>query len=870
MPTTLPPTRSVSMTGGECAHDIRVKRLLNLLSPEHDTIWNTYSDRRQTNNLLPPPLINGNKTDYEDLSGFNLPGLEVTSHNKISAGRLNAERGMRAAASGAGSLLSVAATLGLFYSGAKTLTSVFSGSDQEDANNASAKSFALTAAAGVGTALAQENANWGIGALGMGLLGKYLDKPLGLAAFSVFDGLNAIGMGQVKLRDNKNVIDLDKSIFDLPALQKFKPYFQNYEYAVRNFWTKLTTPNGWKNIKSSEPYDLYYAAGGGLLSGGAFLGVASLFSGWMSDKVKSFLYLPYSLTSLVNLVALGRDGQVIKKRVNDYNDKKPIENWSTRTEGWAKVAASPVIALNYLMLGLKGVGFDVFGSSENIAKSLRQFGVGIAYIGFAAQSAVKLLIPDRWGPKVKNVVNVVLNPKQVVSYLMGLVDKTRPGFATSSYSKDNSDCFYPIIHSDEHADLYSRIISTKHFQNLKHRHLTGMPSEMALGRANLDRFTHSIRVGAIACIHTQKLLENNPEYSYLNSDPAFSLSLKLASLVHDTGHSQLPWSHLSETAFPMAKDANDHLSIEALNEDSTSGFHNIIVKYCQELHGEKEGEVIAKRVISNIKNILGHKPFKVECKDALGSQKTEVFKWEYKPATDMADYMRSSGSDYASSFNTDSWTKKDYENFANQRVVFREKSGILRAGYTEEGAMIAYKHLFLRLIFNAFLNSHPVTLSTEAAYKAGARQIVPKMTLERLYSLSDDQMCDLVKSFVKQCKTKSTQPIRNTFGGSEAYAGYGPKDTIYVVPNQSSSIHNPMEFHEYFNKVLKNECPEVYEKLKPMTEILNNPSMVEVFLNFDPDFDNSAKFATQSTVVNDRVANIATKPVTTSLLATKA
>lgn len=838
---TPPPTGRVANQGGECAHDIRTKKLLSLLSPEEDKIWSTYSERRRDNPFLPPPLLKGPKTDYEDLTNFNLPGLTVTSHKKVNSTRLKAERAMRASASGAGALLSVAATLGLFYSGAKTLTSVFNGSDQEAANSASAKSFALTAAAGVGTALAQENANWGIGSLGMGLLGKYLDQPLGLAMFSIFDGLNAIGMGQVKLRDNKNVNDLDGSIFDRPSLEKLKPYFQDYEYAVKSFFSKLTTPNGWKNIKSSEPYDLYYAAGGGLLSGGAFLGVASMFSSWMSDKVKSFLYIPYSLTSLVNLVALGRDGQVIKKRANDYNDMKPIENWSTKTEGWAKVAASPVIALNYLMLGLKGVGLDVFGSSENIAKSLRQFGVGIAYVGFAAQSAVKLLISDHWGPKVKNVVNVVLNPKTVVNYLMGLVDKTKSSFVRETYS-DQSDCFYPILSNDEHSDLYQKIISTPHFQNLRYRHLTGMPSEMAINRANLNRFTHSIRVGALGCIHSDKLLENNPAYSYLYSDPAFSMSLKLASLVHDTGHSQLPWSHLSETAFPMAKDANDHLSIEALNKDSKSGFYNIIVKYCQDKYGEKDGVSIAERSIVNIKKILGHKPFNVKCSDPLsGTEKTELFKWEYKPSTDMADYMRSSGSDYASSFGTDSWSKNDYEYFADQRVIYKEDSGLLRAGYTEEGAVIAYKHLFLRLIFNAFLNSHPVTLSTEAAYKAGARQITPKMTLERLYSLSDDEMCSLVKKFVSYCQTKSTQPIRNVFGGSKAYAGYGPKDTIYVVSRDPSGNKKPLEFHEYYNSVLKNECPAVYEQLKPMVEVLNEPSMVEVFLNFDPSYDNSAK-----------------------------
>ncbi len=844
--TSLSPITGVSgdQRGGECAYSDRERRLLRVLDNEEQVIWRTYGPRREENNFLPPPLKRGNSIDYEDLTGFELPGLKVTSHKKVSPSRLGAERTMRAAACGAGSVLSVGATLGLFYSGFKTLTAVLRGSDQEEANNASAKSFALTAAAGVGTALAQENVNWGAGALGMGLMGKYLDTPIGLAAFSIFDGLNAIGMGQVKLRDNKNINGTSKnSIFNntnLSFLKPLKPFLEIHEYSIRKFWNTFTSARGLKNTLSLEPYDLYCAAGGGLLSGGALLGAASAFSGFMGEKAKSLLYIPYSLTSLVNLVALGRDGNVIKKRADKYNDMKPIENKSTKIEGWAKMIASPVIALNYLLLGLKGVGVNFLGDSENVAKSLRQFGVGIAYVGFAAQSGVKFLIPDHWGPKIKNVFDVVLNPKEVVNYLMGIVSKVserETRIARADY-KGTSDFFYPILQKDEHCDLYEELINTPFFQNLKTRHLTGLPNEMALDRAALDRFTHSIRVGALACIHADRIRENNPDYSYLYNDPAFSLSMKLASLLHDTGHSKLPRCHLSETTYPMAKDANDHFSIESLDKNSNSGFYDIILSYCRKLYGQN-GDEIAERVIKNIKNILGHKPMQVKTNDSdAGVSREEEFMWSYKPATDAADYMRSKGSDFPSSFGVEHWGEDQYKHFADQRVIFRDKMNRLRVGYSEEGAIDAFKQLYLRLIFNAFLNSHPVTLSTEAAYKYGARHVVPEMTLDRLSTLSDRELDELAVKFVGHSDDDPTQVNRNVFGGSKAYAGYGPKDTIYVVNNGKVT-----EFLDYYETVIKTECPDIYEKMKYMVDVLTNPSMVELRLKFDPSYSSANRLS---------------------------
>ncbi len=827
-------------TGAKCADSLSTKnRLLEATNDESEVFFSTYAERCRLHDnekyKLPPPLRKPTSSspyvDYDDLTGYSMPGMKVISHKKESMKKLKFERGMRATASGLGSVLSLGATLGLFYSGAKTVGAMFSGNDQEDANKVSANSFALTAIAGAGNALAQENVNWGLGSVGMGFLGRYLDKPAGLALFSIFDGLNAIGMGQVKLRDQKNVIPLDNSIFDKPGLKNLQ-FLKQYEYAVKNFFQKLFSPRGWKEIKTSAPYDLYYAAGGGLISGGAALGVASMFSKWMSDSAKSLLYLPYSLTSLVNLVALGRDGAITKQKVVDYNDLKPIERKATILEGWAKLIASPIIALNYVALAAKGVGFDVMGSSETVSSLFRRLGVATAYVGFAAQSGIKLLNPDDWGPKVKHIVEVLLNPKIVTKYLMGLINQTKEKeLEENANHLEGSDYFYPGLMRDEFANIFDKIINTTQFKQLDERHLTGLPSEMAMDRASLKRGRHSIRVGKIGAGTADSIIENNQQHSHLFDDPAVRLGMKLAPLIHDVGHSFLPRCHLAETAFPMRKDENDHLSMESLNEGSE--IYNAVVEGCIEKYGEEKGRDIAIRGIKNAIAILGHNSIKVEAVNPeTGQSEEKVMDYRYKQLTDMADYMRSKGSDYPVSFNMPAWGKDEYEHYSDQVRVFEDKNGKIKFGFTEEGAITTFKHVYYRLLFNAFLNSHPVTLAVESAYKSGARQT--GANLPEVYKMSDYELDGRTSGSVEKIHAKSRQVIRNVFGGSKAYAGYGPKDTIYVVRDRNGK-QETYEFLDYFHKVLKNENPEAYDSMKRMVDVVTDPTLLEVILNLDPD-----------------------------------
>ncbi len=848
-----PISASTISSGAKCVEPANPSELLEAAKDESPGFFSTYTQRSLSDNLtakLPPALRQPSQNlpyiDYENLEGYKLPGLKVISHKRESETRLSLERGTRATAAGLGSLVSLGATLGLFYSGAKTISAVSNGGDQDDANQASANSFGIAAIAGLGNSLAQENVNWGIGSAGMGFLGKYLDTPLGLSLFSIFDGINAIGMGQVKLRDQKNVIAMQNSIFDTPSLEKFK-FLKQYEYAIRNFFQKLSSPRGWKQIATSEPYDLYYAAGGGLLTGGMALGVTSLFSKWMSESVKSLLYIPYSLTSFLNLWALGKDGLVTKERVNTYNDVKPIEKKTTIIEGWAKIVASPVIALNYAMLGLKGFGIDVFGSGECVAKSLRQFGVGIAYIGFAAQSGVKLLNPDQWGPKVKNIVEVILNPQTVTEYLMSLIKNANGKGENAEGKKDYSsisDYFYPRLMSDEFAVVFDKVLKTSRFKQLNDRHLTGLPSEMAPDRDKLKRGPHSIRAGTLACNVVDAAVNNNPQYSYL-FNPAVRLGIKITSLLHDNGHADLPRCHLAETAFPMAKDANDHLSIQGLAPGSELA--NAITAGCIEQYGEKEGKDIAEKAINYAIAILGHNSIEVEAVNPqTGKPEKKIIDYRYKQLTDMADYMRSKGSDYPVSFNLAAWDKEQYEHYADQIAVFEDNDGKVKFGFTEEGAITTFKHLYYRLLFNAFLNSHPVTLAVEAAYKTGARQT--NATLDEVYKMSDEELDTRASQSVRQVHAKSRQVIRNVLGGSKAYAGYGPKDTIYVVVNDGAGKQQAYEFMDYFHNILRTKNPDVYNTMKHMVDVVSNPTLLEVILNIDPGYkDDSLKTSEPNT-----------------------
>ena len=781
----------------------------------YEGFLDVYEKRRKENPSLPANLdresLQNGKIRYQDLSNHKSSGIQILSHTHIPESRLKFERNLRVGATATAVAASGAAVYSLFNSGKNLLSSVFGNGDMDEAYNSVGNSMTIGAIAGVANACSHENVNWGLGSLGMGIFGRYLDQPLGLALFSAFDGLNALGMGEVNCRDKKNVTAMPNSIFNHPNL-KFLEFLKPHENAVRSFWQKFTSRQGWAKITTDEPYALFQSAAGGLFSGSALLAGASIFSSKMSEGLKSLCYLPYSVTSLLNIVALGRDGMVGKKRADIIDGRKPTETFLMKAEGWFKTLAAPVLASSYGLLGLKAVGINLQEKAEHISMALRTFGVGIASLGFASQSAIKFAVPDLFGPKYKEVFKILMNPKMAMQKLMSLINRVNEQKQT--IPPHQSDIFEEIIDNDKFSDLLNRASNTNKFQRLKTRSLTGLPSEFAIDRSILNRYIHSRRVGAIGIKFYNALVQNttSPNLLSLLQDEDTEAGFKLAGLSHDIGHEALPKSHLAETAVPGLD--NDELSYAGLCPGSE--IYDEVVKYYIEKHGEEAGRKKADNVLNIAKEIIGHKHWLSKL---------------YKSA-DIFEYGRTYGGDYNSSFDFPAWEEADYNWFANQRVLFKNQSGHLSVDFAEKGAIIAFKQLYNRLVFNALLNSHPEILASETAYKAGIQN--SDLTRNQVFGMTEGQFDEKAQSGVNNLNSSSIVKLRNTFGGEKAYCGYGVKEKINVITQDSNGNMQSTEFLKYLETVIKQRSPEQYNILKPMADVLTNPTLIEMDITMDP------------------------------------
>lgn len=779
------------------------------------SLTDNYENRRKDNSKLPVSL-NREKLEqgvihYDDLTGHKSNGIEIVSHKHVDKSRLTLERNLRIGTTATAVAASGLAFASLLNSGKKLLSAVFGNGELDDAYSSVGNAMTIGAVAGVANASSHENLNWGIGSAGMGILGRFLDKPWGLALFSIFDGLNALGMGEVNCRDKKNVTAMSKSIFNQPNL-KFLEFLKPHEHAVRSFWKRFTSIQGWKKILTDEPYAIFQSAAGGLFSGSALLGVASLFSNKMSDGIKSLCYLPYSLTSLVNIIALGRDGMVGKNRAQIIDGRKPAETILMKLEGWFKTISAPILGLNYGLLGLNSIGINLKGMAKHLAMAMRTFGVGIAYLGFASQSGIKFAVPDLLGPKVKEILKIIINPKIIMQKFKDIIEGVNT--YKNKLSEHNSTFFEPIIKSDKFNELLERVSNTEKFQKLKYRSLTGLPYEAALDRSLLNRYIHSRRVGAIGALFFNTLLKNttDPELRKVLEDEDTEAGFKLACLTHDNGHEPLPRSHLAETAIHGLD--NDELSYAGLCEGSD--IYNEAVKYYTEKYGQEAGKKRAENVLNIAREVIGHKHLL-----------SKLYKW-----ADFSEYVRASGSDYSSSFDFPSWNKKDYEDFAKERVLFKDSSNKIQVGFTEEGAIIAFKQLYYRLLFNAILNHHPKVLALEAAYKAGIQNA--NLTQKQVFGMTENQFDTTAINGVNDLQTTSQTKLRNVLGGEKAYCGYSTKERIYVVTKDANGKQKACDFLEYLEKEMKHKNPELYKTIKPMADILTTPTLIEVDVTIDP------------------------------------
>lgn len=784
-----------------------------------NTFARAYAERQQGNSNLPPNLnlnsLEKGVLGYENLTGFKGEGYEITTHTEVPQKKLESDINLRKVAAGTSTVLSLATTVGLALSAKKLFSSAFGGGDEDEAHRITRNTFALGAIAGIANAASHENLNWGLGSLGMGLLGSNIDKPLGLALFSIFDGLNAMGMGEVNRRDKKNIMAITHSIFDKSILKKFE-FLKPYENAIVSFLKRFTTKQGWRKTFSDEPYELFQSAGGGLILGGGLLGIASLFSKKMSEAVKSFLYFPYALTSLVNVIALGRDGAVLKERAHLINGRKPIETRMMDVEGLAKFIASPIIAINFGFLGFKGLGIDFLGMGEKVAMMFRLLGVATAYIGFAAQSAVKFAVPDKFGPKFKTIVEVILNPLLIVKNHLKNISG-QDGKRVELLHSHESNFYKPILTNHKFSKLFEKVMNTPRFKSMAHRSLTSLYTDFAPERSTLNRLVHSIRVGAIVALYYSIAREVNPHFAeFLNNDEIEAGTI-LGGLLHDNGHADLPRCHLAETSVYGLN--NDELSIKGILP-GTELYKAIVECYIEE-YGEVEGKAKADRVAKIARDVIAH-----------DHPLSKLYKW-----ADFCEYGRAKGSDYHTSFEKfPYWTKEDYEWLASQVVLYKDKNGDMKMGFTEEGGIAAFKQIYYRALFNGFVNYHPSLLTTDNGYKFGIQR--SNLTVDQVFHMTESEfdLCSLRGA--EECDSKSVQISRNTTGGeADAYCGWGEKEKFSCVKTDSKGnvIYEKL-FTDHIEDSIRKSNPALYAVLKPMVHLLTIPNMLEMRSHIDPEY----------------------------------
>lgn len=756
----------------------------------------------------PGPLstLNGEKlrnngiTEYRDLNGLKTEGYEVISHKRIPETTLKLQRYGRVGATVGAVILNAVAAVGLLYSGAKLFFNTITNNDVDDSYKSLGNAYSASAVAGALTGAAHESPEWALGNIGMGMFSRYLENIWGLAGFSLSEGLASIGMGKVRYRDNKNVYAVKNSIFNSPTFSGFS-FLMPIEQAVITFVKRFVTLGDWKRVKTEEPYSLFQTAGGGLISAGGVLGLSSLFKNKMSEKLQSFFYLPYSIFSLLNLAAFYRDGDVVLTRAKDFGSKKAGETYSMRMEGYLKRVASPLLALNNFFLALKGIGIDTSGGvMYNLAMAVRSWGAAVAFLAFKAQSLIKFFKPDMFGPQFKEVIKIKLNPIKEAGRLFSHLEQIE----THRPPMHVSDKFDAIIYDgdNEQRDILHTLINTKTFQSLKYKTQIGLPSPSQPGENNrhyLERFSHSKRVCAIAILIYNSLLKNTKDEKLKSNLLDHKDSFKIAALLHDIGH--IARSHLAEKA--VKGHNNDEYTIDIL-KDPNSDICQSITNY----YGREKGEKIIKQV-----------------RDIIGKW-SPLFK-AFKIA-DYTEYLRCG--DFSSISGFPRWSLDEVKEYVDTVRLFTDKNGELRVGFTEKGAIITFINLYDRKIFNDSYNQTPLHDVEEIPYLLGLD--AADVSSDEVKKMTEEQVDNAVKEGIKSISGSNFQfRIKHVTGGETAYSGYSrndPERKIYIVFDND---HEPMEFIDYLEKVVKNKDKALYMELLPRVVELTTPKEIDVTVN---------------------------------------
>ncbi len=764
---------------------------------------------------LPKGIV---KSKENLLSGYvsENGSYRVTRYEEVRSNKLKIERGIKTVGSALAVGSNTLASGLLAYFGGKLLLN--SGGDTEDNYKSIGKGFAVSAAAGIATAFAQENANWGVGAAGMGIFSKFLDKPWGLPLFAIFDGISSIGMGEVRYRQEQNAHSVQRSIFSNPKLYALR-FLQPIEQGIISFFKEVRNP---MRLFKEEPYSVFQSSGGGLVTAGGLLGIASMFTNKVSEKLKSLPYLFYSMFSTANLIALFRDGQIVNWRAKNFKGNKPGQYYSQLTEGLFKQAAAPLLAINNLLLGLKGLGLETTSNKlYNSAMSFRSIGAGVAMLGFAAQSLLNFFKPMRLGPTRKEIVKLEINPTKAKDALFSLINKLKSEKPTDTYSpldKETLKLIDESIASDKDAEIFYGIRNLNTFKKQKGFSQTGLPTPSnpyANKRTFLDRETHAWQVlftGKNIIDTTIEEARKNDDTETLNYLIKHERAFKIACLLHDLGHTAR--SHVTEKAI-VGQNNDEYTKMILMNlGDTDPEVHNFILNNC--------GEETLNQVLEII------------------SRESPL----YKLMKDADRYQYQLLGDFITIENPRLQMPKgsiqDLHDFA-QDIRFYKEGEKLKVAYSEEGAIKKLIREYNRLIFDVTFNNNVVAYAeSDLMYAIG---LSAALTLTKNKQITSANIKHMTQDTVDQLVIEGLESIHKgifpveveLICGGEGYSGYDPNDPKNKI--MSVTENGIEEIVSYVETVIQTRDPELYNYLKPKIDILTNPREVRLVAEISKEFE---------------------------------
>lgn len=710
---------------------------------------------------LDPELLKSGITRYRDLSNFDQGGIQVLEHKVVPESTLKVQGYGKVAVSVGALGFIAAASIGLVTAGVKLLFNALSGRDTDESYNLLGKAYAGSSIAGALTGMAQERWEWVLGAGGMGLVGATtgLKNPEDLAMFGLCDGLQNIGMGLARKRDEKNISVITNSIFNSPMLSKFK-FLNTVEQACLRFLKNCTN---FKRIGEVEPYSLFEEAGGGQILASSVLGIASLFKNKMSESVKSFFYLPFSLFSAVNLVALFRDGSSVLKRAGDFGSKKKTEKEAMFFEGHAKRIGASILGVNNLLLGLKGLGIDPGGTFYHLASASRALGAAETLLGFGAQIFQKFPRPEKLITKLKEIVRIRINPhkegERLFSY-MDSIDSHKPRTLPI-------DKFHKIIYdpNNDMRDVLDAIIQTPKMQRLKEITQTGIAIPSSADheeRYFLNRLAHSKRVCAISMLVFDAIVKNT-------RDPGLKKYLLdrkegfiIGALTHDLGHI-LCYSHAAEDFIEGWQ--NDEGTIDILKRDRH------IFEAVKKYYGEEKAKQILEVARENI-----------------GSRSYETLAYKL---CDYIEYVRC-GDFPLLNDGFPKWTTEEIKTFAENIRFIKDKQGKPKIAFTKAGGVMMIQLYADRKLGNDFNNSFPINLAEAMPLQIALK--IGDISYKDFKTKSEQGLRKIAEKELHKLNGSAHFDIHNRqrSGSGSSYAGYDDND-----PKLQILLENGMTIGQY-------------------------------------------------------------------------